>query len=48
LYSSAIQHELEPLEPKGNTSGNTPGKTYIFIRKYQEISGNTKKFQEIP
>jgi hypothetical protein len=32
----------------------TPGNTYIFIRKYQEISGNTKNFrryleyQEIP
>jgi hypothetical protein len=25
----------------------TPGDTYIFIRKYQEISGNTCQFQEI-
>jgi hypothetical protein len=27
--------------------GKTPGITYIFIRNYQEISGNNKTFQEI-
>jgi hypothetical protein len=26
----------------------TPENKYIFIKKYQEISGNTKKFQELP
>jgi hypothetical protein len=40
------------LVSRGNTSGKTEGKTqgntYIFIRKYQKISGNTKKYQEIP
>jgi hypothetical protein len=28
--------------------GKTPGKTYIFIRKYQKKTGNIFKHQEIP
>jgi hypothetical protein len=31
-----------------SSPGKTPGNIYIFMKKYQEISGNTKKFQEIP
>jgi hypothetical protein len=32
------------LETRGKTLGNT----YIYIRKYQKMSGNTLKYQEIP
>jgi hypothetical protein len=43
---------MEPrARRRGKTLGKTPGNTYIFIRKYQEISVNieviTKKFQDI-
>jgi hypothetical protein len=33
---------------KFNAGAKTPGNTYIFIGKNQEISGNTCKFQDIP
>jgi hypothetical protein len=29
-----------------NSRGKTPGNTYIFIRKYQEISKNFRKYIE--